>query len=87
MSTPTNVPERTRWSPARPGYGAPSADLLAHADRGPVRFLGHQDKKRANPTVGGKAVKNTGRDLGLGHEEHPLLGHRSATSPPAPRAN
>ncbi|MFG2489126.1 MULTISPECIES: hypothetical protein [Streptomyces] len=21
-------------------------------------------------------MKNTGRDLGLGHEEHPLLGHR-----------
>ncbi|WP_327739908.1 hypothetical protein OG749_44690 [Streptomyces nojiriensis] len=41
--------------PARPGYGAPSADLLAHADRGMARVLGHQDRKRASPTVDGKA--------------------------------
>ncbi|MFB7260824.1 hypothetical protein ACFCXH_01475 [Streptomyces nojiriensis] len=55
MSTPTNGPEHTRRTPARPGRGAPSADLPARADRGLARFLGRQDKKRANPTDGGRA--------------------------------
>ncbi|MEU4359933.1 hypothetical protein [Streptomyces virginiae] len=54
MSTPTNGPEHTRRTPARPGYGAPSADLLARADRGLARFLGHQDKEQEN-TDGGEA--------------------------------
>ncbi|MGW3326267.1 hypothetical protein [Streptomyces virginiae] len=54
MSTPTNRPEHARRIPARPGYGAPSADLRARADRGLARFLGHPDKEREN-TSGGEA--------------------------------
>ncbi|GGS34587.1 hypothetical protein Snoj_00830 [Streptomyces nojiriensis] len=54
MSTPTNGPEHTRRIPARPGYGAPFADLPARAYRGLARFLGCQDKEREN-TDGGEA--------------------------------
>ncbi|WP_331746048.1 hypothetical protein [Streptomyces virginiae] len=54
MSTPTNGPEHTRRIPTGPGYGAPSADLLARSDRGPARFLGRQDKEQEN-TDGGEA--------------------------------
>ncbi|WP_327732527.1 hypothetical protein OG749_45400 [Streptomyces nojiriensis] len=54
MSTPTNGPEHTRRIPARPGYGAPPADLPARSDRGPARFLGPQDKEQEN-TDGGEA--------------------------------
>ncbi|MFF1779978.1 hypothetical protein [Streptomyces virginiae] len=54
MSTPTDGPEHTRRIPARPTYGAPSADLMARADRGLARFLDHQDKEHKN-TDGGEA--------------------------------
>ncbi|WP_314249742.1 hypothetical protein [Streptomyces sp. DSM 40907] len=53
MSTPTNGPERTRRIPARPGYGAPSADLSARTDRGLARFLGRQDGEQGNTDGGG----------------------------------
>ncbi|MFB6564083.1 hypothetical protein ACFCYH_35245 [Streptomyces sp. NPDC056400] len=55
MSTPTNGPEHTRRIPARPSHGAPSADLLARADRGLARFLDHQDNEQENTTDGGEA--------------------------------
>ncbi|MCX5174011.1 hypothetical protein [Streptomyces virginiae] len=54
MSTPTNGPEHTRRIPARPGYGALSADLQARADRGLARFLGRQDMEQES-TDGGEA--------------------------------
>ncbi|MFD5548777.1 hypothetical protein ACFRSX_29430 [Streptomyces goshikiensis] len=54
MSTPTNGPKHTRRIPARHGYGAPSADLQARADRGLARFLGRRDKEQEN-TDGGEA--------------------------------
>ncbi|MGW7029196.1 hypothetical protein ACWGFX_18695 [Streptomyces xanthophaeus] len=55
MSAPTNGPEPTRLTLAQPGYGTPSPELLARADRGLARFLGDQDEHRDSATEGGEA--------------------------------
>ncbi|MCX5174473.1 hypothetical protein [Streptomyces virginiae] len=55
MSAPTNGPEPTRWTLAQPGYGTPSPELLARADRGLARFLGDEEGQWESATEGVEA--------------------------------
>ncbi|MER7828058.1 hypothetical protein ABTX85_36500 [Streptomyces sp. NPDC096097] len=55
MSAPTNGLEQSKRIPDQPGYGAPSAALLARADRGLARFLGDHDQDTECATDGGEA--------------------------------
>ncbi|MER6782235.1 MULTISPECIES: hypothetical protein [unclassified Streptomyces] len=54
MNAPTNGPEPARWNLIRPGFGTPSPELPARADRGLARFLGDQDRQRESATDGGQ---------------------------------